>query len=295
MVPYLVGLGDGLLPALLRVFGWRSRWLETSRGKVHYFDVPGTGTGTPILLLHGLGSRAADWAGLVRRLRPTTRRILIPDLPGHGWSPGDAPTADDLRVILLEVGAHLLPERSYVIGNSMGGLVAVRMALSFPERVLGLVLLSPAGAPMPDEDVLALRSTFLVKNHTEAVSFIDRLLGKHDRLRHLLAAGLRARLRRPAVRAILEGISPADYLTSAEVSSLGMPVWFFWGGNDRILPPSQLAWYRAALPAGAEVETPDGYGHSPFVDHPRSFARRLLDLLGRLEARLSPGHAPPPG
>ena len=295
MLPFLVGSGDRLLPFLLRLFGWRSRWVETSRGRLHYFEIPGRGEGTPIVLVHGLGSRAADWASLVWRLRPVTRRILIPDLPGHGWTPGDAPSADDLQVVLSEALDALLPEPAYVIGNSMGGLVAVRMALQSPDRVLGLLLLSPAGAPMEETEVEEIRGIFAVTTHLQAVTFIDRLFGRRMPLRHLLAAGLLSRLRRPSVRAILAGITPADGLTVDEVRSLRMPIWFVWGGSDHILPARHLAWYRAALPDDAEIETPEEYGHSPFADHPTSFAKQLLALLGRLEARLRPRDAAPPG
>lgn len=281
----LVGWGDERLPLGLRLWGWRSCWVTTSRGRLHYFDVRGHGTGPPMVLIHGLGSRGADYALLVRRLRRFTRRIIVPDLPGHGWSPNDAPGPDDMRAILVEAIDDLLPEPAYLVGNSMGGLVAVRLALHAPERVRALLLLSPAGAPLEEHQIAAIRSYFTLSTLTEANRFLDRLLAAKSRLRMLMALGLPARLRRPAVRNILENIRNDDLLTVDEVRSLSMPLFLFWGAADQILDGDQLAWYRRALPEHAVVVTPDGFGHSPFFDQPGLFVREVRAFLEAVEGR----------
>lgn len=282
-VPRLIGAFDDGTPGLLRLFGWRSRWVETSRGRLHYFDVAGHGDGPPIVLVHGLGSRAADYALLVRRLRRTTRRLILPDLPGHGWSQGDDPDAEQLETVLNEAVEALLPEPSWVLGNSMGGLIAVRMALHAPDRVRGLVLASPAGAPLAAAALHELRELFLVDNHASAVHFVQRLLAGPARLRHVLAAGLRARLARGSIRSILGRIRNEDLLHPEQVRSLRMPIYFFWGAADRILDGDQLAWYRRSLPDHARIETPEGYGHSPFLDHPGRFARLVRGFVDEME------------
>lgn len=283
LVHRVVGWGDHWLPLGLRLLGWRSRWVETSRGWLHYFDVPGGGDGPPLVLVHGLGSRGADYALLVRRMKRFTRRILIPDLPGHGFSPGDQPGPDDMRAILTEALDHLLPEPAYVMGNSMGGLVAVRLALAAPERVKALLLLSPAGAPLRPDQIESIRGIFAITTHAEAQGFLDRLFAVRSRLRILVALGLPARLRRPAVRAILEGIKAEDMLTREEVGSLSMPLFLFWGAADQILDADQLAWYRSALPPHAVVVTPEGFGHSPFFDNPGRFVAEVRSFLDGVE------------
>lgn len=289
VVYWLVGRGDHVLPWFLRVAGWRSRWVQTSRGPIHCFEVAGKGDGPPFVLVHGLGSRAADYSILVRRLARFSRRILIPDLPGHGWSPNDDPDPDDLRAILAEAIEELLPEEVHLVGNSMGGLVAVRLALAAPERVLSLVLLSPAGAPMRPDQVEAVRGLFGLSTMGEALGFVDRLLAVRVWTRWLMALGLPARLGRPAVQAILRRLHDVEYLTPDEVQSLPMPVLLFWGAGDRILDGDQLDWYRAHLPRRAVVVTPEGFGHSPFFDQPGAFVRALRRFLDEVESGSGPG------
>jgi pimeloyl-ACP methyl ester carboxylesterase len=172
----------------------------------------------------------------------------------------------------------------------MGGLVAVRVALAAPERVLGLLLLSPAGAPMEERQIAAIRDHFALQTNREAHAFLDKLLGVPSRLRWLMALGLPARLARPAIRAILDGLSGDELLTPAEVQGLAMPVFFFWGARDRILDADQLAWYLAHLPPHAVVELPEGFGHSPFFDHPGRFVgavRRFVDGVAAAGSRES--------
>jgi len=271
-------------PRLLALQGWRSRWVDTSAGRLHVYEVAGTGVGPPFLLVHGLGSRAADFALLVRRLRSQTTRIVVPDMPGHGWSEGDAPDPEALERILLEAQDTLLPEPGYVLGNSMGGLIAVRIALAWPDRVRALLLASPAGAPFEEQELSRLRSLFGTDTHADALSFVDRLMGPGARFRHFLALGVRARLSRPAVRTILERIDNAHLLQPGQLADLRMPVWLCWGAADRILAPTGLDYYRTALPPGAVVETPEEFGHSPFAQHVGRFSRRLRAFLASIEA-----------
>ena len=279
----LIGWGDERLPLALRFFGWKSRYVETSRGTLHYFDVKGTGSGPPFLLIHGLGSRAADYALLVRRLRPLTRRLILPDLPGHGWSHRETPDPDDLRAVLEEALATLAPEPAYVLGNSLGGLIAVRVAVHSPQRVRALILLSPGGAPMNETQISQLKGLFIINTFSQGRHFVNKLLAVRPRIWPLLVWGTMARLRRPSVAHLLNHVNNDHLLQPEDIAGLTMPVWLFWGNADGILDAAQLRWYRDHLPSHAVVELPDGYGHSPFMDRPGHFVSRLrafLDSLG---------------
>ena len=114
------------------VRGARLRWFEG-------------GEGPPVLLLHGFGGAACNWTLVAPRLIPG-RRVLVPDLPGHG---GSAPLAAPLETLdafadrmaaLLAVGAPAV-----VAGHSMGGVVALRLAVRHPQLVRGLLLAGCAG------------------------------------------------------------------------------------------------------------------------------------------------------
>ncbi len=104
------------------------------------------GSGPSLLLLHGLGGAASNWVelapGLARR-----RRVLVPELPGHGGS-SPLPAAPSLDAFADRIG--LVAERegmlpAAVVGHSLGGVVALRLALRRPDEVTGVVLAAAAG------------------------------------------------------------------------------------------------------------------------------------------------------
>jgi pimeloyl-ACP methyl ester carboxylesterase len=279
---------DRVTRALLQLRGYRSRHVRTSVGRVHALEASGSGPRSTLVLLHGFGAAAADFGTLLLHVRPAFRRIVVPDLPAHGFS--DSPVAgmrgDALERGLVESLDALLDEPAVVFGNSMGGVGAIRYALARPERVAGLVLCSPGGAAMSDEQLRAFVRTFRLETHADAVAFIDRLLARPSRLRHLLAWGVRRRFGRPAMRELLASVSSSDLLRPEQLRSLSMPVLLLWGRSERILPSTHYRFFRRHLPRHARVETPPDFGHSPFLDDPRALAHHLaafVESLDRLE------------
>src|SRR5205823_3335682 len=119
------------------------RWLEARGGRIRYFVA---GDGPPLLLVHGLGGSATNWCELAPLLA-ARRRVLVPDLPGHGRSAalpavsGLEPFAD--RLALVAEREQMLP--AAVVGHSLGGLVALRLAIRRPREVAALVLAGAAG------------------------------------------------------------------------------------------------------------------------------------------------------
>jgi pimeloyl-ACP methyl ester carboxylesterase len=128
-------LMDGFVERVVEVRGTRVRGL-----------LGGPEHGDPLVLVHGLGGAAVNWALLAPELA-RTRRVLAVDLPGHGRSdplpaaPSLAPYAD--RVLALAEQEGMLP--ADVVGHSLGGVVAVRAAVRRPEAVRRLVLAAAAG------------------------------------------------------------------------------------------------------------------------------------------------------
>jgi pimeloyl-ACP methyl ester carboxylesterase len=104
------------------------------------------GTGEPLVLLHALGESTSDWRWVLPALA-RTHRVYAPDLPGFGGS--SKPAADYSPAFFERFAAGFLDalglRRAAVVGNSLGGLVALRLALSEPARVGALVLVDSAG------------------------------------------------------------------------------------------------------------------------------------------------------
>lgn len=280
----MAGLAERLARTSLRLRGYSSRLLATSVGRVHVLDVQGEGRLPPLVLLHGLSSAGVHFLPMLGLLRRSVSRLIIPDLPGHGFS--DTPSrfdAQSLQQGLFEALDALTPQPSLLFGNSLGGYGAIRYALARPERVKALLLASPGGAQLSEAEVTQLRARFRLGNHGEALEFIDAVLAKPSPLRHAYAWGLRRQLRRPEVEAVLQAISADQLLTAADLRSLTPPLLLLWGQADRILPSSNLAFFREHLPAHAQIHEPPGWGHSPFLDDAPALARRMLQFAHDLQ------------
>lgn len=274
----LMPLLDALSLNTLRAQGFRSRNLETEAGRVHVIEAEGKGSLPPMLLLHGLGSSAADYFFLLKSLRQHCRRVVAVDFPGHGRSeaPSGGMEPGMLQRALLQATDEVVKEPMVVFGNSLGGLVALRFALARPERVRALLVASPAGAPMESAALNDFFQSLLPQSHADALDFVDRFLARRSVLRHAIAWGVRKRFGRPAVADFLRRVGPKDMLTAEELASLRMPLVIFWGEKDRVLPEEQREFYRKHIPAHARFEHASGYGHAPFLDQPRAFGQILL-------------------
>jgi pimeloyl-ACP methyl ester carboxylesterase len=125
--------------------GFDERFADAKGCRLRYF-VGGPGEGPPLVLVHGLGGAAANWVDLAPRLAER-RRVLVPELPGHGLStalpvvPNLAVFAD--RVALIAELERMLP--AAVVGHSLGAVVALRLALRRPDDVTALTLAAGAG------------------------------------------------------------------------------------------------------------------------------------------------------
>ena len=266
---------------LLRGFGYRSDWVTTPAGPVHVLDRAGSGALPPVVLVHGFGASAVSWVPLVRALRGSVSRVTCVDLPGHGFS-FRPPALDEelLKTSLLAALDQVHTAPAIVVGNSLGGAAAVRYANARPDRVLGTVLLSPAGAPMSSDELDAVQRLFAVTTRDEARTFFARLLAREPGsfAGWLLGGRLLQLLRDPVLQGFLRGVGHDQFLTPAELAALPGRTTVVWGRQDRILPATALDWWRAHLPTGSEVVQPDGLGHSPHFDDAAATAAFVLAL-----------------
>jgi pimeloyl-ACP methyl ester carboxylesterase len=268
--------------------GVQSRFVETPVARLHLYDAPGTGDKPPVVLLHGIGSSASPFAPILHRLRRQSRRVLAPDAPGHGLSGDPVVPYDPER--LLEALAHVLDREldrpALLVGWSLGGATALRYARLRPERVAGLVLASPGGAPLGDPEELErfLRS-FHLETTRDARAFFERLLHAVPWYAPLLAPDLVRMFGRPAVRALLANARPEHFFQPGELAALSMPIHVVWGRSDRVIPPACLEFFKQNLPSHTAFEEPEGVGHSPHIEDPRSFIAAIERMLAQIAER----------
>lgn len=276
----LVPIAERLARAALLRRGVRTRWVPTAHGRVHVYDAAGRGDLPTTILLHGLGSAATSFGPFFQRLRPHVKRVVAPDYPGHGFSGKSTElTPDALFASVEEVLGTLVAEPAVLVGNSLGGAVALHFAIAHPERVRALVLVSPAGAPSSDEEWKELRSTFALASRDDARVFIDRLYHRPPWFMELVAHELPHLMGRPAVKDILRTGTNEDLASADELRALPMPILFLWGESEQLLPDSHLAYFREHLPAHAIIERPRGFGHCPHLDDPAALASRVVDFM----------------
>ena len=256
------------------------------------------GEGPPLVLLHGAGDNALDWR-LVMPTLAATHRVYAPDLPG---SPDSARPATDYspaffeRFVVTFVNSLGIGRATYV-GNSLGGLIALRLALSEPARVAALVLVDSASLGY------AINPAFTSVNFPglgeAAIPFWRTPVGAYQRAwgrtallfahptsvprewlaeqrRLALAPGyLEAHL--TVLRALVSLHGQRKVLVD-RLPFLKIPTLVVWGARDRVFPQSQAREAVSHLQKGSLALIPD-CGHMPHVECPDHFLVAFEEFL----------------
>jgi pimeloyl-ACP methyl ester carboxylesterase len=266
------------------------------------------GEGPVLLLVHGMAGSSVTWRHVMPELAKRFT-VLAPDLLGQGES--DKPRGD------YSLGAHantlrdlldeLEYERATVVGQSLGGGVAMQFAYQFPERCERLVLVDSGG--------LGREVTFFLRMLTvpgfEAIFPLfctPRLRAAGDRIATWLGrAGMRSSPAGEEIwrsygsladaesrRAFFRSLRDVVDSSGQAVSALGrlyraahLPTLIVWGAQDPFIPVSHGAAAHEAIP-GSRLEIFDGVGHYPHCEAPKRFVAVLIDFIDSTE----PAHLP---
>ena len=271
--------------------GFDSRTVPTAAGPLHAYDAEGRGSLPTTVILHGLGSAATSFGPVLSRMRPHARRLVAPDLPGHGFSgaPSVRLTPEALFGAVRDALDALVAERMILVGSSLGGALALRYALERPERLVALALVSPAAARTSASEWDELRDTFKIESAAEARRLLGRLYHRTPWYLPAFASGLRDVMKRPAIRDVVGAATLDDLPAPETLGALAMPILLLWGKSERLLPRSSLAYLRRHLPGHTIVEEPAGFGHCPHFDDPARLAARLVEFA--TAASVSNAHA----
>jgi pimeloyl-ACP methyl ester carboxylesterase len=131
-----------------------TRFVDLGDGLIAHARLTGNREGRTLILIHGYTASTHTWDPLIERLK-ADHRLLAIDLPGHGLTrtpPGYKATIEGMAAFVEKVAERLGQPKAVVVGSSMGGHTAWRLALDTPGRVDGLVLVSAAGWPQPGAD-----------------------------------------------------------------------------------------------------------------------------------------------
>lgn len=259
--------------------------------QLHYQDV---GTGEAVVFIHGSGPGASGHSNFKQNypaFAAAGYRVIVPDLPGYGASskPQTVYSLDFFVSALSGLLDALDIQRCVLVGNSLGGAIAIKLALDQPRRVSRLVLMAPGG--LMDKEQYYLQMEGIQKM---GAAFANGELNDAAGMRRLLSL----QLFDPALisdetvaeRVAVVGQQPACVLTSMQVPNLTSrlpelqcPILGFWGINDKFCPASGAQTLLAACRRIRFVLLRE-CGHWVMVEHRELFNRECLAFLGEARA-----------
>ena len=239
----------------------------------------------PVVLLHGWGASAYNFRGVLGSLGKAGYHAIAPDLRGHGWSetqfPRDAWSARAMAAWVKQLLDILGVERCVVVGQSIGGAIALDAAAMMPSRVVALVLLAPIGFTPVRRVVLARIFRWLHPSTTPrwlVALILRRIYGHRGRWTDRDLEEYWTPLRRgDVVKAILQSVREFDFTPRdpRELTLGDTRLVIRFGELDRLIPA------RAAVPharrfKSADVAVLDGVGHVPADEVPDDIAKLIV-------------------
>ena len=248
------------------------------------------GAGPDLVLLHGWAMHSGIWQCVCEQLAQNFRLHLV-DLPGHGLSPaGKSESLQDM----VEMVADILPDNCIVGGWSLGGLVAIELALQRPIQVEKLVLIATTPCFIKregwrcgmDATILKMFTQNLAQNYETTISrFLTLQLSGGSDSKTMLGSLKKTffQYSQPDYTALQVGL---DILLTSDLrerfSGIKQPVLLLHGENDVITHAMAASWMSQQLPGAKLVMFPN-CGHAPFLSFSHQFITHLNDF--RLQAR----------
>jgi len=249
---------DEAMHARLALSGIHSRFVTVGPYRVHYFV---GGSGPPLLLIHGLGSRSEDWTPEMPAYVRAGFRVYAIDLLGSGRTdhPDIAYTIQEQTDLVHGFLHAVRVPRADVVGWSMGGWIALQFAVQHPASVRRLVVMDSAGLSFQTDlspEIFEPRTipelmrfeALLVTNPPRVPAFFNRMLLKAMQRNYLVVH-----------RTVSSMLTGKDLLDD-KLEQIQAPVLLVWGAEDRLIPPSVAFRMHRDLPQSV-LQLYSGCGH----------------------------------
>lgn len=293
-----------ITPDIIReYFGFDSHWANTRPGeRIHYLD-EGSGDGEVVVLVHGSAigiTAAANFYLTIPVLVEAGYRVIAPDLYGYGWTetpPEVEPWRPNHVQMILRLMDYLEIERAWFIGNSLGGMVSADLAMNYPQRVLGNIVIGTGGALWQHGSRFAPNQTSrgqavpysreLVRRAMEHLVNDPRILTDRlveFRVKMAERPGAYARhLEATRKREEIKKLSPFDY---EKAKNCLVPTLFIYGREDRVNPPEDALAGAEAFP-NADLILFGHCGHWTMIERADDFHAHMLRFLSGQARRLA--------
>lgn len=256
-----------------------SRYALRSFDGFHFLD-EGPRTQPPVLLLHGMLGDLSNWDDTIGALTAVDYRVVAPLLPVYDL-PLKETSVSGLVEYVRQLAQALALEPAVLIGNSLGGHVAIIYTLTYPSAVEAMVLSGSSGIYEVEMGTATMRrrDRQFIRDRA-AVTFFDPRHATNDLVDEVYEI---VNDRHRALRLIRMARSAQKETVTERLAAVRVPTLLVWGRNDVITPPDVALQFQARMSA-AELHFIPECGHAPMIEHPEAFNRLTRDFLLRRAA-----------
>ena len=239
--------------------------------------------GVPVLFIHGAGGSTLSWAFQIKHFERTHTVVLV-DLPGHGTSEGPSLTsitgyADALKKALDDNAVT----SAFIVGHSMGGAVAIDLAMRYPALARGIVLVGTGARLKVYPEIL---EGILKEKEKTARMIIDTAFSP------AFPAGLKEKvfteyMKNDAETVFNDFMACDGFNVMDRVNSVSIPTLVICGTEDRFTPVKYSQYLAGSIP-GAELKLIEGAGHMVMIERPDEFNKAIDTFVENITARFRP-------
>jgi pimeloyl-ACP methyl ester carboxylesterase len=239
-------------------------------GRYSYLEI---GEGTPIVILHGLMGGLSNFDGVAKYFSEKGYKIVIPELPIY--------TQNILKTNVKAFAKYVKDfitfkrfDRVILLGNSLGGHIALYHAKMYPEKMLGLVITGSSGLyESAMGDSYPRRGDYVyIQKKAEAVFYDPKIATKEIVDEVYAMANDRIKL----IKTLTIAKSAIRHNMAKDLPKMHIPTCIIWGKNDTVTPPEVALEFNNLLP-NSNLYWIDKCGHAAMMEHPEEF-NRLLEV-----------------
>jgi pimeloyl-ACP methyl ester carboxylesterase len=241
-------------------------------GKYNYVEA---GEGQPIIVLHGLMGTLSNFDGVLNHFSEKGYKVIIPELPIYKL-PLLKTNVKNLSKFLGDFMAHKKIDKAILLGNSLGGHIALYFTKLNPKKVSAIVLAGSSGLYEKSlGDTYPKRGNYeYIKAKTQEV-FYDPEIATKEVVDEIFAS-VNDRIR--VIKTLAIAKSAIRHNMAKDLPSMHNPACIIWGKNDSVTPPEVAIDFQKLLP-DADLYWIDKCGHAPMMEHPEEFNKILENWL----------------
>ncbi|MCY4674297.1 MAG: alpha/beta hydrolase [Bacteroidetes bacterium] len=244
-------------------------------GGFKFVDLNNASQRPPVLFLHGLLGNPEGWFDAAAALATRKCRAIVPYLPIDHMPRGQA-NVGGLVNYVREFTDFLDIDSMVLVGNSLGGQIALRYSIDYPEHIAALILSGSSGIYETEIGTKTFRRQDRVfirakaeKSFYDPAMVTDELI---DRIHELATDRFRA------LRIVWVARSSVNDLVIDDLGEIKAPTLLIWGAEDQITPPDVAHTFDRMMPS-TQLHFIEKCGHAPMMEHPDTFNEIMIDFL----------------